>query len=119
MAAKMLSFYNAMMPTIDVLNSISGYADISRSIIDITQAQKSIIEIPKDRRLLKELFRIGAQFRCRKLYPTSIRGMRIRIVYTIHTFGRDLVFTPHAPLVTPAPTAGAVSQHVVSSMVNG
>ncbi len=45
MAAKMSSFYNAMMPTIDVLNSVSGYADISKSIIDITLAQKSIVEI--------------------------------------------------------------------------
>jgi hypothetical protein len=72
----------------------------------------------KDRRLLKELFRIGVQALqevISNLYP----GMRIGIVYTIHTFGRDLVFKPHVHLVTPAPTAGAVSLKVVSSMVNG
>jgi len=52
----------------------------------------------KDRRLLKELFRIGVQA-LQKVISDLYPGMRIGIIYTIHTFGRDLVFKPHVHLV--------------------
>jgi hypothetical protein len=52
----------------------------------------------RERRLLNELLRIGSQAVLeviQDLYP----GIRIGIVYTIHTFGRDLGFKPHVHLV--------------------
>jgi hypothetical protein len=52
----------------------------------------------RERRLLKELLRVAAQAVqevIEELYP----GIRIGIVYTVHTFGRDLGFKPHVHLV--------------------
>jgi hypothetical protein len=52
----------------------------------------------KDSRLLKELLRVGTQAGPEvlfDLYP----GMQIGLVYTVHTFDRDLGYKPHVHLV--------------------
>jgi hypothetical protein len=60
-----------------------------------------------DRSLLKLLLQAAAQA-VREVIEDLYPGVRIGMVYTIHTFGRDLGFKPHVLLVTPAPTASAV-----------
>ena len=52
----------------------------------------------KDRSLLKELLLMGTQA-VLEVVQSIHPGIRIGIVYTIHTFGRDLVFKPHVHLV--------------------
>ncbi|MBA4383924.1 MAG: hypothetical protein C0410_04255 [Anaerolinea sp.] len=52
----------------------------------------------KDRGLLKELLQMGAQA-VLEVVQGIHSGIRIGIDYTIHTFGRDLVFKPHVHLV--------------------
>jgi hypothetical protein len=52
----------------------------------------------KDRSRQKILLKTGAQVVCElvdELYP----GVRIGMVYTVHTYGRDLGFKPHVHLV--------------------
>jgi hypothetical protein len=51
-----------------------------------------------DRRLLKELLQVGAQA-VQEVLADLYPGVRIRMVYTVHTFGRDLGFKPHVHLV--------------------
>jgi hypothetical protein len=60
-----------------------------------------------DRSLLKVLLKTAPQA-IRELLDELYPGVRIGLVYTVHTAGRDLGFKPHIHLVTPAPTAGAV-----------
>jgi hypothetical protein len=65
-----------------------------------------------DRSLLNLLLQVAAQA-VREVLEDLYPGVRIGMVYTVHTFGRDLGFKPHVHLVTPAPTAGAVSPKAV------
>jgi len=60
-----------------------------------------------DRSLLKVLLKTALQA-IRELLDELYPGVRVGLVYTVHTAGRDLGFKPHIHLVTPAPTAGAV-----------
>jgi hypothetical protein len=60
-----------------------------------------------DRSLLILLLQVASQA-VREVIDDIYPGLRIGMVYTVHTFGRDLGFKPHVHLVTPATTAGAV-----------
>ncbi len=60
-----------------------------------------------DRAPLNDLFQVApqtVQAVLTALYP----GVRVGMICTPHTFGRDLGSKPHVHLATPAPTAGAV-----------
>jgi hypothetical protein len=52
----------------------------------------------RDSRLLKELLRLGAQA-VQEVLSDLYPGMQIGLVYTVHTFGRDLGYKPHVHLV--------------------
>ncbi len=52
----------------------------------------------RDSRLLKELLRVGAQA-VQEVISDLYPGMRIGLVYTAHTAGRDLGYKPHVHLV--------------------
>jgi Transposase zinc-binding domain/Putative transposase len=65
-----------------------------------------------DRSLLKLLLQVAAQA-VREVLEDLYPDLRIGMVYTVHTFGRDLGFKPHVHLVTPAPTAGTVSPKAI------
>lgn len=52
----------------------------------------------RDSRLLKELLRIGAQA-VQEVLSDLYPGMQIGLVYTVHTFRRDLGYKPHVHLV--------------------
>ena len=52
----------------------------------------------RDSRLLKELLRLGAQA-VQEVLSDIYTGMQIGLVYTVHTFGRDLGYKPHVHLV--------------------
>jgi len=54
--------------------------------------------LPEDSRLLKELLRVGAQA-VQEVLSDLHPGMQIGLVYTVHTFGRDLGYKPHVHLV--------------------
>lgn len=51
-----------------------------------------------DRRLLKDLLQVGAQA-VQEVLADLYPGVRVGMVHTVHTFGRDLGFKPHAHLV--------------------
>jgi hypothetical protein len=60
-----------------------------------------------ERALLNDLLQVAAQA-VKGVLTDIYPGVRVGMLYVTHSFGRDLGFKPHVPLVTPAPTAGAV-----------
>ena len=81
----------------------------------VTNITKDMLEVPhlhitlttddsfrpffrRDSRLLKELLRVGAQA-VQEVLSDPYPGMQIGLVYTVHTFGRDLGYKPHVHLV--------------------
>ena len=81
----------------------------------VTNITKDMLEVPhlhitlttdnsfrpffrRDSRLLKELLRLGAQA-VQEVLSDLYPGMQIGLVYTVHTFGRDLGYKPHVHLV--------------------
>jgi hypothetical protein len=52
----------------------------------------------RESRFLDELLRVGAQA-VQELVSEIYPGMRIGLVYTVHTGGRDQVYKPHVHLV--------------------
>ena len=89
-----------------------GKVKVDNWVNDIT---KNILEVPhlhitlttddsfrpffrRESRLLNELLRVGAQA-VQEVISDLYSGMRIGLVYTVHTAGRDLVYKPHVHLV--------------------
>jgi hypothetical protein len=89
-----------------------GKIKVDNWVDDIT---KDILEVPhlhitlttddslrpffrRDSRLLNELFRVGAQS-VQEVVSDLYPGIRIGMVYTVHTAGRDQIYKPHVHLV--------------------
>jgi hypothetical protein len=89
-----------------------GKVKVDNWVNDIT---KDILEVPhlhitlttddsfrpffrRESRFLDELLRVGAQA-VEELVSEIYPGMRIELVYTVHTGGRDQVYKPHVHLV--------------------
>ncbi len=62
-----------------------------------------------DRRLLDVMLKVAAEA-VRQVVEDDHPGLRIGMIYTCHTFGRDLGFKPHVHLVIPTQYSDPVSR---------
>ena len=63
-----------------------------------------------DRRLLDVMLKVAAEA-VRQVVEDDHPGLRIGMIYTCHTFGRDLGFKPHVHLVIPTQYSDPVHSH--------
>lgn len=66
--------------------------------LTLTIAQELRIYFERDHRLLKELLAVSAEA-VRRVIALIYGSLQVGLLYTCHTFGRDLVFKPHIHLV--------------------
>lgn len=80
--------------------------DVPHYHLTLTIAKEMRIFFDRDRSLLKLLATVAAEA-VREVIAAIYGDMRVGMVYTVHTFGRDLVFKPHVHLVL---TAGGLNK---------
>ena len=74
--------------------------DVPHLHLTLTIAQELRQTFHDDRRLLDTMLKVAADA-VRQVVAEHYPGLRIGLIYTAHTFGRDLVFKPHIHLVIP------------------
>jgi len=72
--------------------------DVPHLHLTLTVAQELRETFYHDRRLLKVLLQVAAEA-VRQVVAEFYPGVQIGMIYTVHTFGRDLGFKPHVHLV--------------------
>ncbi len=83
--------------------------DVPHYHLTLTIAKEMRIFFHHNRRLLKELLSVAVQA-VRAVIADIYGDIRVGVVYTCHTFGRDLVFKPHVHLVL---TSGGLDKNGV------